>query len=162
MDEITINAKSASESEVIMTELVLPNDTNLLGNLLGGTLMHWIDIAGALSASRHSRKVVATVSVDSLDFRHPARMGEVVTLKSRVTWTGKSSMEVLVKAYAENLKTGAIILISKAFISFVALDDKGKPSPVPKLILETDEDRMVFDEAESRRLLRLKKKAEGD
>lgn len=160
MEEVKINAKSPDESEVIMTELVLPNDTNLLGNLLGGRLMHWIDIAGAMAASRHSRKVVATVSVDSLDFRHPARMGELVTLKARLTWTGKSSMEVLVKAYAENMQTGSTILTNKAFITFVALDEKGRPTPVPALALETEEEKSMFKAGEKRRLERLKKREE--
>lgn len=97
-------------SQVEMTELVLPNDTNLLGNLLGGRLMHWIDIAGAMAASRHSNRIVATVALDSLDFRHPARMGELVMLKAKLTWVGRTSMEVKVSAYAENLKTGNVIL----------------------------------------------------
>src|SRR5690554_3621279 len=116
-----LKGKTASQSEIEMTQLVLPNDTNILGNLLGGQLMHWIDIAGALAASRHSNKVVATVALDSLDFRHPVRLGEMVILKARLTWVGRTSMEVSVEVYAENMKTGNAILTNKAFISFVAL-----------------------------------------
>ncbi|NLP14263.1 MAG: acyl-CoA thioesterase [Clostridium sp.] len=150
--------KPPSLSQVEMAELVLPNDTNLLGNLLGGRLMHWIDIAGAMAASRHSNKVVATVALDSLDFRHPARMGELVMLKAKLTWVGRTSMEVCVKAYAENLKTSAVIKTNQAFITFVALDDEGNPTPVPPLILETDEEKQMFKEAEIRRAERLKRR----
>lgn len=150
--------KPPSLSQVEMAELVLPNDTNLLGNLLGGRLMHWIDIAGAMAASRHSNKVVATVALDSLDFRHPARMGELVMLKAKLTWVGRTSMEVCVKAYAENLKTSAVIKTNQAFITFVALDDEGNPTPAPPLILETDEEKQMFKEAEIRRAERLKRR----
>lgn len=145
-------------TQVEMTELVLPNDTNLLGNLLGGKLMHWIDIAAAMAASRHSNKTVATVALDSLDFRHPTRMGELIMLRAKLTWVGKTSMEVTVRAYAENLKTGNVILTNKAYLTFVALDDEGKPSEVPPLILETEEEKKDFAEAEQRRGERLKKR----
>jgi acyl-CoA hydrolase len=141
-----------------MTQLVLPNDTNLLGNRLGGRLMHWIDIAGALAASRHSNKTVATVALDSLDFRHPTRMGELIMLKAKLTWVGKTSMEVTVRAYAENLKTGNVILTNKAYLTFVALDDEGKPCEVPPLILETEEEKKDFLEAEQRRRERLERR----
>lgn len=150
--------KTPSQSAVEMTELVIPNDTNLLGNLLGGRMMHWMDMAGAMAASRHSNRVVATVSVDSLDFRHPVRMGEVVILKAKLTWVGRTSMEVKVKAHAENLKTGAIILTNKAYFTFVALDDEGKPTEVPRLEPETEEEKKDYMEAEMRRKERLKRK----
>lgn len=148
-------------SQVEMTELVLPNDTNLLGNLLGGKLMHWIDIAGAMAASRHSNKIVATVALDSLDFRHPSRMGELVILKANLTWAGRTSMEVEVNVYAENIKSGNTILTNRAFITFVALDSEGNPSPVPPLILETEEEKKSFAEGEARRAERLKRKDRG-
>lgn len=153
-----LKGKTASQSEIEMTQLVLPNDTNILGNLLGGQLMHWIDIAGALAASRHSNKVVATVALDSLDFRHPVRLGEMVILKARLTWVGRTSMEVSVEVYAENMKTGNAILTNKAFISFVALDDDGKPTEVPPLILGTEEEKRINKEAEKRREYRLKRR----
>ncbi|AUS98244.1 acyl-CoA thioesterase [Clostridium thermosuccinogenes] len=159
--ENMLKGKTPRESQVEMTELVLPNDTNLLGNLLGGKLMHWIDIAGAMAASRHSNRVVATVAVDSLDFRHPARMGELVTLKAKLTWVGRTSMEVTVNVYAENVKTGAIIKTNKAYMTFVALDDEGKPTPVPPLIPETDEEKEDYLKAEKRRNERLARKARG-
>ena len=150
--------KPPSASQVEMTELVLPNDTNLLGNLLGGRLMHWIDIAGAMAASRHSNRVVATVALDSLDFRHPVRMGELVMLKAKLTWTGRTSMEVVVRVYAENLKTGSVILTNKAYVTYVALDDEGNPVPVPPLLPQTDEEKKEFIEAEARRSERLKRR----
>lgn len=151
--------KTVEESMIEMTELVLPNDTNLLGNLLGGRLMHWIDIAGALTASRHSNCVVATAALDSLDFRHPVRVGEMVRLKSRITWVGNTSMEVRVDVYCENMKTGSVIKSNKAYITFVALDDSGKPTQVPELCLRTDEERREHAEAEKRREMRLMRRA---
>ncbi len=142
--------KTPSESKIEMTQLVLPNDTNLLGNLLGGRLMHWIDIAGAMAASRHSNKVVATVSLDGLDFRHPIRMGELVILKARLIWTGKTSMEAIVKVYAENLKTGNTILTNKAHITYVALDKNESPVEVPSLILNDKKDIEKYNKAQAR------------
>lgn len=151
--------KTAADSMIEMTELVLPNDTNLLGNLLGGRLMHWIDIAGALTASRHSNCIVATAALDSLDFRHPVRVGEMVRLKARITWVGNTSMEVRVDVYCENMRTGETIKSNKAYITFVALDDSGKPIQVPSLCLKTEDERKEFAMAEQRREIRLQKKA---
>lgn len=151
--------KTPRMSLVEMTELVLPNDTNVLGNLLGGRLMHWIDIAGAMAASRHSNKVVATAAMDSLDFRHPARMGEMVILRAKLTWVGHTSMEVTVKAYAENMRTGSVIMTNKAYLTFVALDDNGKPTPVPPLVPETEDEKRDYKEAEKRRNERLNRKS---
>ena len=139
-----MKGKTPTESMVEMTELVLPNDTNILGNLLGGRMMHWIDIAGAMAASRHSNTTVATACVDRLDFRHPIRVGELIMLRAKLTWVGKTSMEVKVKVYAENIKTGATILTNKAYLTFVALDEEGKPTPVPPLIPETDEEKRTI------------------
>jgi len=153
-----MQGKRPEESKVEMTELVLPNDTNLLGNLLGGRLMHWIDIAGAMAASRHSNRVVATVALDSLDFRHPARMGELVILKAKLTWVGRTSMEVSVDVFAENIKSGSVILTNRAYVTYVALDEEGKPVSVPPLILETEEEKQIFKEAEKRREERLRRR----
>jgi len=147
--------KRVQDSQIEMTELILPNDTNLLGNLLGGRLMHWIDVAGALAASRHSNHVVATAALDSLDFRHPVRVGEMVRLKAKLTWVGNTSMEVRVDVYCENMKTGNVVKTNKAYITFVALDDEGKPAPVPSLCLETEEEKKEFERAEKRREMRL-------
>ncbi|NLK22270.1 MAG: acyl-CoA thioesterase [Epulopiscium sp.] len=153
-----MNGKTPSQSAVEMTELVLPNDTNILGNLLGGRMMHWMDIAGAMAASRHSNKTVATACVDRLDFRHPIRVGELVMLKAKITWVGKTSMEVKVRVYAENTKTGAIILTNKAYLTFVALDENCKPSPVPPIFPETEEEKSDYEKAQLRRDERIRKK----
>lgn len=148
-------SKSVQESMIEMCQLVLPNDTNIIGNLLGGRLMHWIDMAGALAASRHSNCVVATAALDSLDFRHPVRVGEMVRLKPRITWVGNTSMEVRVDVYCENMKTGAVIKTNKAYITFVALDDKGQPTQVPSLIINTEEEKLEYEKAIQRRKIRL-------
>ncbi len=148
--------KSAAESMIEMTELVLPNDTNTLGNLLGGRLMHWIDVSGALAASRHANRVVTTVALDSLDFRKPVKMGEMVVFNARLTWTGTTSMEVKVTVCSENLITGKRVNTNCAYIIFVALDESGQPTPVPKLLLETEEEKAEFLAAEKRRAYRLK------
>lgn len=151
-------SKSVQDSYIEMTELVLPNDTNILGNLLGGRLMHWIDIAGALTASKHSNRVVATAALDSLDFRHPIHVGEMVCLKSKITWVGNTSMEVKVDVYCENLQTGAVIKSNEAYITYVALDDSGKPMQVPLLRLETEEEKLEFERAARRREIRLQRR----
>jgi acyl-CoA hydrolase len=151
----TPGCKTPSESAIEMTELVLPNDTNILGNLLGGRMMHWMDIACAMAASRHSNQVVATIAVDCLDFRHPVRMGEIVFLRAKLSWVGNTSMEVVVNAYAENPKTGACIHTNKAYFIFVALDDQQKPTPVPGLKPETPEEKDEYTQAEKRRSRRL-------
>lgn len=158
MDDIMTKGKTPKETEIVMNQLVLPNDTNILGNLLGGTLMHWIDLAGAMAATKHARKTVATVVVDSIEFRHPARMGEIVTLNAKITWVGRTSMETLVNAYVENPITGKIVLANRAFFTFVALDGNGRPTPVPPLIPETDEEKQLYCEAEERRIQRLRNK----
>jgi len=151
MEERDRKTKTAKESEVIMNELVLPNDTNLLGNLLGGRLMHWMDIAGALAASRHSNRVVATVYMESLDFRHPIKVGQLVQLKAKLVWTGRTSMQVKIKVYAEDLQTGEIIKTNQAYMTYVALDDTGRPVEVPKLVPENEEEQMEWLKAEERR-----------
>lgn len=146
--------KTPAESQVEMTELVLPDDTNLLGNLLGGRLMHWLDIAGALAASRHSNKVVATAAVDNIEFNNPVRLGEIVVLRAKITWVGNTSMEVKINVYSENVKTGERKITNKAYIVFVALDENEKPTPVPKLIPVSEEEKKDFKEAQNRKCKR--------
>lgn len=126
--------KKISDSVINMTQLVLPNDVNLLNNLKGGTLMHWIDIAAALAASKHSNHVVATVAMDSLDFKHPVRLGEMVTLTATLVSVGNTSMKIKVDVWAENLQEGTSIMTNEANLVFVALDAEGKPTRVPRLI----------------------------
>ncbi len=137
---MNIISKTPSQTAVTMTELVLPNDTNLLGNLLGGRLMHWIDIAGALAATRHANKTVATVSVDSLTFKHPVRMGEMVILNAKVVYVGTSSIHTKVEVLSENLSTGARQVTNTANLIFVALDEHARPTPAPALRPETTEE----------------------
>ena len=150
--------KHPRESAVEMTELVLPNDTNLLGNLLGGKLMHWMDIAAGMAAARHSNHVVVTAAVDNLVFHHPIQLGELVNLKAVVTWTGRTSMDLLVKVFAEKTQTGQIKLANEAFFTFVALDKNGQSCLVPELEPGTDDEKKLFEEAEIRREVRLKLK----
>jgi acyl-CoA hydrolase len=151
--------KTVGESQVVMSELVLPTDTNSSGNLFGGKLMQWIDIAGALTASKHSRKKVVTIVVDSLDFKHPIRQGELVELNAKVTWVGRSSIEVKICVCAENLLTGHRILSNEAYIVYVALDENEKPVAVPELLLETEEEKAEYEKAIIRRAHRLEMKA---
>ncbi len=125
--------KKISDSVIEMVELVLPNDVNLLNNLKGGRLMHWIDIAAALTASKHSNHVVATVSMDSLDFKHPIRLGEMVKLVATLVSVGNTSMKIKVNVWAENLQTGNVVMTNEATLVFVALDGNGKPVRVPRL-----------------------------
>jgi acyl-CoA hydrolase len=144
---------SASRSE--MVEAVLPNDANPLGNMLGGRVMHLIDIAGALAAHRHSNSHVVTASVDYLDFRTPIRVGEFIVLKSSINRVFHTSMEVGVKVFSENILTGERKHTSSAFVTFVAIDENRMPHQAPPLILETDDDRRRFREAGERRRVRL-------
>ncbi len=148
-------AKPVSYSRAEMTEVVLPNDANPLGNILGGRVMHLIDIAAAIAAHRHSNSYVVTASVDYVDFRNPIKVGELIILKSSVNRVFRTSMEVGVKVFSENVLTGERQHCSSAYVTFVALDEQGRPHPVPPLILETAEDRRRWREAAARRRIRL-------
>src|SRR4029077_8864104 len=148
-------AKPISASRSEMVEAVLPNDANPLGNMLGGRVMHLIDIAGALAAHRHSNSHVVTASVDYLDFRTPIRVGEFIVLKSSINRVFHTSMEVGVKVFSENILTGERKHTSSAFVTFVAIDENRMPHQAPPLILETDDDRRRFREAGERRRVRL-------
>lgn len=134
-----------------MTQLVLPGDTNALGSIFGGTIMSWIDIAGAIASQRHSGKEVVTASIDQLSFVAPVYKGWVVNLKASVNFVAKTSMEVGVRVDAENPKTGETFHTVSAYLTFVALGSNGKPIPVPSLILETDDDKRRFAAAQRRR-----------
>jgi len=138
-----------ADTEVNMTQLVLPTDTNLLENLLGGRLLHWIDIVGALASTRHARKTVATVSIEGVDFRHPIRKGEMVMLSARVIWTGRTSIKVCVKVKAENMYTGDIVTTNNALLTYVAMDENGQPCTVSKIEPVTEEDVKYFNEAQA-------------
>src|SRR5436190_6948027 len=137
--------KKASGSIIIMTELVLPNDTNVFGNLMGGRLMYWMDIASALSAQKHSNAAVVTASVDNISFENPIKLGNVVHIEAKVSRAFTTSMEVHMKVWCEDLKRQVKYKSNEAYYTFVALDADNKPKPVPQLITETDEEKKLFD-----------------
>jgi len=143
--------ESASE----YSEIALPNDANPLGHLLGGRVMHLVDMAGALAASRHSRRPVVTVAVDHLSFLSPVHIGQLLVLRSSVNRAFRTSMEVGVKVMVEDLRTGEVRHTSSAYLTFVALDDNGRPVPVPPVIPETPEEKRRYEEAGERRRYRL-------
>jgi len=153
--ESTLPGKPVSVSRSEMVEAVLPNDANPLGAMLGGRVMHLMDIAGALAAHRHSNSHVVTASVDYLDFRFPIHVGEFIVLKSSVNRVFHTSMEVGVKVFSENVLTGERKHTSSAYVTFVAIDSKGQPHAIPPLILETDDDRRRYRDAGERRRVRL-------
>jgi acyl-CoA hydrolase len=144
---------NASRSE--MTEVVLPQDANVLGNVLGGRVMHLLDVAAAIAAHRHSNSHVVTASVDYVDFRNPIRVGELIILKSQVNRVFHSSMEVGVKVYSENVLTGERKHTTSAYLTFVAIDEDRNPRTVPPLILRTADERRRHREALGRRRIRL-------
>ena len=142
--------KTVKNTHVIMHELVLPNDTNLLGNVLGGRVMHLMDMCAAMSAYKHARTAVVTASVDRLDFLAPVKMGEIMILKSSVNYTGKSSMEVGVRIESENPKTGHIHHTSSAYLTFVSLNENGKPQTVDDIEPENDIENCRYNEGKIR------------
>ncbi len=142
------------DSQSEMAEIVLPNDANPLGALLGGRLMHWIDLAGALAAHRHARAYVLTAAIDHLDFWVPVHVGDLVILRSSVNRVFHTSMEVGVKVWVENYRLDDCQHVSSAYLTFVAIDDKGKHLAVPAVIPETDEQRRRYDDAGRRREIR--------
>ena len=147
--------KKASESLVMMTELVLPNDTNNFGNLMGGRLMYWMDIAAALSALKHCAAPVVTASVDNISFETPIKIGNVVHIEAKVTRAFKSSMEVHLQVWGEDALQQFRYKSNEAFLTFVALDPNGKPRPVNAVVPETPEEIKLYEGALRRRQVRL-------
>ncbi|MFQ5927968.1 MAG: acyl-CoA thioesterase [Terriglobia bacterium] len=147
--------KRVRESQAEMVEVVLPNDANPLGNILGGRVMHLVDIAAAIAAHRHSNSYVVTASVDHVDFRTPIKVGELIVLQSSVNRVFRTSLEVGVKVFAENVLTGERKHTSSAYVTFVAIDEQGQPKPVPPVICETPNERRRFQQAGLRRQWRL-------
>lgn len=145
----------SDRSPVIMTELVLPSHTNALGTIFGGVVMGWVDIAGAIAAQRFCRTPVVTVSIDYLHFIVPIKIGYAVRITARVSYAGKTSMETEVLVDAENAITGEVRRATNAFLTFVSIDDKGKPQPVPELPVNTPEEKKALIEAKARRERRL-------
>ena len=152
---MSINAKSATESTITMTELVLPNDTNVHGNLMGGRLMYWMDIAAALAAGKHCNSQVVTASVDNISFESPIKLGNVVHIIAKVSRAFSTSMEVHLKVWGEDHNQQYKYKSNEAYYTFVALDQNRMPKPVPSLIAETEEEKKIFDGALRRRQLRL-------
>lgn len=150
-----MNAKKAADSLMVMTELVLPNDTNTFGNLMGGRLMYWMDIAAALAASKHCNSPVVTASVDNISFTNPVILGNVVHIEAKITRAFNTSMEVHLNVWGEDIIQQYRYKSNEAYYTFVALDPNGKPRLVPELIAETEEEKALYDSALRRRQLRL-------
>jgi acyl-CoA hydrolase len=155
-----LTPKRAAESATEMVQVVLPNDANPLGFILGGTVMHLIDIAGAIACHRHTRSLLVTAAVDDLQFLHSIKVGDLIILKSRVTCVFTTSLEVRVDVFSEEILTGVRQLTSRAFLTFVAINrEGGRVDHIAPLIVETDEERRECEDAHARRAERLKRKA---
>jgi acyl-CoA hydrolase len=150
-----MNGRYVRESESEYSELALPNDANGLGNLLGGKIMHLVDLAAAIAAMKHCRNACVTASVDHMDFIHPVRIGQLVRLRASVNRAFRTSMELGVKVWVEDLLTGAEKHVSSAYLTFVSIDAAGQGVPVPPVIPETDEEKRRYEEAGERRAYRL-------
>lgn len=155
-----LTAKRAAESATEMVEVVLPNDANPMGFMLGGNVMRLIDLAGAIAAIRHSRSPMVTAAVDGLEFVSPVRVGDLIVLKSRVTATFTTSLEVEVIVYSEGALSGDRRITSRAHLTFVTLERDGARAKVPPLLVETEEDRMVEEAARARHAQHLARRAE--
>ncbi len=151
-------AKCASESQVTLSQQMMPSDANPLGNVHGGHIMKLVDEAGGLAAMRHARRPVVTVTVDSMSFLSPVKVGHLLTLRSSVNWVGRTAIEVGIRVEAENPITGEITHTNSAFAVYVALDDEGHPCPVPPLIVQTCDEKRRWAEAAQRQDRRLGKK----
>lgn len=159
MNNASLQPKPPRLSAVEVTEMVLPNDANTLGNMLGGRVLHHIDMAAAMAAIRHAGNPCVTASFDSVDFLTPIHIGEVCILRAKVTWAGRTSIEVYVEVFAENLLSGERRHTTTAFTTFVALDPAtGKPAAVPPVLPETDEEKQRFEAALRRRDERLRRR----
>ncbi|HEX6803952.1 MAG TPA: acyl-CoA thioesterase [Terriglobales bacterium] len=150
----SFSPRPVRDSQSEMTEIVLPNDANPLGALLGGRLMHWIDLAGAMAAHRHSHQYAVTASIDHMDFWTPVHVGEIVVLRSSVNRVFTTSMEVGVKAWVENYISDETRHVSSAYLTFVAIDKTGRHVKVPPIVPETEVERRRYEDAGRRREIR--------
>ena len=150
-----MQAKKVNESITVMNEIVLPNDTNVFGNLMGGRLMYWMDIAGAMTAVKHCNAPCMTASVDNISFKNPIKLGNVVKIESRVTRAFNTSMEIYLKVWGEDNLHQYSYESNEAYFTFVALDPNNKPRPVPAIIPETEQEKLLFEGALRRRQVRL-------
>lgn len=158
-----LSGRSPEESEVIMTELVLPQHTNDIGTVFGGMVMSWVDIAAAICSERHCHKQVVTASVDAMEFLAPVKLGWIITLKASVNYVWKTSCEVGVRVTAENPRSGEHFHTASAYCTMVALDSNGRPTRMPPVIPKTQEQRRRYEEAKARRISRLElKKANAE
>lgn len=157
-DSPVTGGKRPSDSEVTMTELVIPNDANILGNVLGGRVMHWIDLAAATAAHRHCNAICVTAAIEGLSFINPIKLGYLAHLRARVVCVGNTSLVVKVDVHAENMDSGEIKKTSEAYLTFVCIDSNGRPRKVPSLIIETDEEKAECDKAMEIRQRRSKTK----
>ena len=155
-----LTPKRAADSATEMVQVVLPNDANPLGFILGGTVMHLVDIAGAIAGHRHTRTLLVTAAVDGLQFLHPIKVGDLIILKSRVTCAFTTSLEVQVDVFSEETLTGRRRLTSRAYLTFVAISRDGTTLRVPPLLADTDDERRVCEEARARRAERLKRRVQ--
>ncbi len=151
----SLTPKRASESATEMVQVVLPNDANPLGGILGGTVMHLIDIAGAIACHRHTRSLLVTAAVDGLQFLHPIKVGDLIILKAHVTAAWSTSLEVEVEVFSEEIMTGERRMTSRAYLTFVAIDREGRRLAIPPLLLESEDEKRRAAEAELRRAARL-------
>ncbi|MEP6895678.1 MAG: acyl-CoA thioesterase [Chloroflexota bacterium] len=152
----TLQPKPVSASRVTISQLMHPEHANLLGNVHGGWIMKLVDEAGALACMRHAQRKVVTVAIDSMTFRQPIRIGDLIILNAEVTYTGRTSLEAGVQVLAENPLTGKQIHTNTAYLVYVALDDEGQPTAVPQLLPETEDEKRKFEQAKTRQQRRLK------
>jgi acyl-CoA hydrolase len=150
-----MDVKKPSDSLTIMTEIVLPNDTNVYGNLMGGRLMYWMDIAAAIAAQKHCNSPVVTASVDNISFESPITLGNTVNIEAKITRAFNTSMEIHLYVWGEDHKQQVKYKSNEAYYTFVALDTNGRPKPVPQLVPETEDEKRLFEGALRRRQVRL-------
>lgn len=150
-----MQSKRPQDTFIVMSELVLPNDTNTLGNLMGGRLMHWMDIAAAIASQKHCSCPVVTASVDNVSFSNPIKLGNLLTIEAKLTRAFNTSMEVYLRVWGEDLSAQYRYLSNEAYMTFVALDPNGRPRKVPEIVPETDLEKRMFDDALRRRQVRL-------
>jgi len=155
-----VDAKRWQDSTAETVQVVLPNDSNPLGFILGGTVMHLIDITGAIACHRHTNTLALTAGVDGLEFIHPIKVGDLIILKSRVTCVFSTSLEVEVEVFSEEIETGTRKLTSRAYLTFVSIDKNGKAQKVPPLLAETPDDEERVRQAHERRADRLRRKSQ--
>jgi acyl-CoA hydrolase len=151
-----VTPKKSEDSRITLTQLMGPGSANTLGNVHGGHVMKLCDEAGGMAASRHARRQVVTVAVDSMTFHSPVHIGNLMTVTAEITWTGRSSMETKVVVKAEDVLTGATVHTNTAYFVYVALDGDGRPTEVAPLLIETEEDQARFDRGAKRQAYRLK------